>query len=238
MITTSDKLVGEEEDVLREVFIITSVHYHSLMCNSSATVSGANESLDRWLFFGGEERRRLLSCLARCRADVARVLAYLHHECREQILDLDVKPTNILLDGGLRSHMSVFGTSMAIAKEQNSVITRGRGTRGYMAPELWVGSMSTKSDVYSYSVTLLELIAERRSFEPTGTNGTLSSSSKTPHSFRRFMLKKVTQGELMEVVVDAATPDLGAVVKVGLCCVRHMRDERPSMLTVVEMLEG
>ncbi|KAF6162794.1 hypothetical protein GIB67_029063 [Kingdonia uniflora] len=40
--------------------------------------------------------------------DVARALVYLHHDCWPRILDLDIKPENILLDDDLEAVVSDF----------------------------------------------------------------------------------------------------------------------------------
>ncbi|KAJ1284542.1 hypothetical protein BS78_03G212100 [Paspalum vaginatum] len=239
-----------EVGFLGEISIVASVHHRSLVrLLGYCLLRGGggsqylvypffeNGSLDWWLF-NGEERRRLLPWPTRRRItiDVARALAYLHHECRHQILHLDIKPANILLDGGLRAHVSDFGISMSIGQDLTSVSTRGRGTRGYMAPEMLVSSMSAKSDVYSYGMTLLELVGGRRSVEPG------SGSSKAPDFFARVVRERMARGELMEVV-DAAMAhvherEMETVVKVALCCVQHRRDSRPSMLSVLDMIEG
>ncbi|KAF8695847.1 hypothetical protein HU200_036721 [Digitaria exilis] len=250
---TSYKPVGEE-DFLREISIVANVHHRSLVrLLGYCLLQGGpghghggqylvypffeNGSLDWWLFNGGEERRRLLTWPARRRiaGDVARALAYLHHECRRQILHLDIKPANILLDGGFRAHVSDFGVSMSIAQDLTSVDTCGRGTPGYMAPEIWFSSLSTKSDVYSYGMTLLELVGGRRGHQAGG--------SETPDQLARVVRQKMARGELREVV-DAAMAasvdevEMEVVVKVALCCVQHQRELRPSMVTVVDMLEG
>ncbi|CAO1948178.1 unnamed protein product [Urochloa humidicola] len=247
---TGNKPVGEA-DFLREISIVASVHHRSLVrLLGYCLLSGGGShqcllvypffehgSLDWWLFHG-EERRRLLPWPARRRiaVDVARALAYLHHECHLQILHLDIKPANILLDGGLRAHVSDFGMSMSIAQDLTSVDTRGRGTLGYMAPEISLSKLSVKSDVYSYGMTLLELVCGRRSV----ADG--ADSSETPGVFARVVREKMKRGALMEVV-DAAMArvreeEVEAVVKVALCCVQHRRELRPSMLTVVGILEG
>ncbi|TVU34490.1 hypothetical protein EJB05_16325, partial [Eragrostis curvula] len=247
---TSD--VGEAE-FLKEISIIANVHHRSLvrLLGYCRVPEGAgwylvypfleNGSLDRWLFHG-EERRRLLPWPARRRiaVDVARALAYLHHECRLQILHLDIKPGNVLLDGDLRAHVSDFGISMTVARgnlttsSASVVDTRGRGTFGYMAPEMLVNAVSAKSDVFSYGMMLLELVGGRRNFEPWS-----STSSETPDFTRDYypciVREKMVRGELMEVV-DAAMPlvdeaEVEAVVKVALCCIQRHRDMRPTMLT-------
>ncbi|KAJ1284543.1 hypothetical protein BS78_03G212200 [Paspalum vaginatum] len=254
---TSYKPVGEE-DFLREISIVANVHQRSLVrllgycllqgppAPDAATHGHGqylvypffeNGSLDWWLFHG-EERRRHLPWATRRRiaVDVARALAYLHHECSRQILHLDIKPANILLDANFRAHVSDFGISMSIAQDLTSVDTCGRGTPGYMAPEIWFSSLSTKSDVYSYGMTLLELVAGRRGYEAS------RDSSETPDFFGRVVRAKMTRGEIMEVVDAAMAPvdeeQVQALVMVALCCVQHQRELRPSMVTVVDMLEG
>ncbi|CAO2165741.1 unnamed protein product [Urochloa humidicola] len=245
-----NKPVGEA-DFLREISVVASVHHRSLVRLLGYCLlrrGGSHQcllvypffehgSLDWWLFHG-EERRRLLPWPARRRIaiDVARALAYLHHGCRRQILHLDIKPANILLDGGLRAHVSDFGVSMFIAQDLTSVDTRGRGTLGYMAPEISLSKLSVKSDVYSYGMTLLELVCGRRSVEDGG------DSSEMPDLFVRVVQEKMARGALMGVV-DAAMAhvqqeEVEAVVKVALCCVQHRRELRPSMLTVVDILKG
>ncbi|XP_034594678.1 probable receptor-like protein kinase At5g20050 [Setaria viridis] len=144
------------------------------------------------------------------------------------ILHLDVKPANILLAGGLRAHVSDFGISMSIAQDMTSVDNRGRGTPGYMTPLISLCRMSVKFDVYSYGMTVLELVSGRRSFA-SGED----LSSETPNYFARVVREKMARGALMEVV-DAAMAradegEVEAVVKVALCCVQHRQELRPSM---------
>ncbi|CAN6163280.1 unnamed protein product [Urochloa humidicola] len=252
-----------EADFLREISTVANVHHRSLVrllgyCLPPRGGAGSssrylvypffeNGSLDAWLFHGGEERRRRLPWPARRRAavDVARALAYLHHECRLQILHLDVKPGNILLDGDLQAHVSDFGISVSVDRDLSSVDTRGRGTPGYMAPEMLVNAVSAKSDVFSYGMTLLELVGGRRNFDPSSSSAA-AAEAEAPDLARDFfpwvVRKKMARGEVMEAV-DAAMADVDpeeveAVVKVALCCIQRRWDMRPSMLTVVDMLEG
>ncbi|RLN25549.1 putative receptor-like protein kinase [Panicum miliaceum] len=249
---------GGEDDFLSEISIVATVHHRSLVRLLGYCLQRGggyrylvypfleSGSLDSWLFRGGEGRRRLLPWPARRRiaVDVARALAYLHHECHHQILHLDIKPGNILLDGDLRAHVSDFGISVSVTWGLSNVDTRGRGTPGYMAPEMMVNAVSARSDVFSYGMTLLELVGGRRNFEPSSSS--TDASSATPDFARDFfpyiVREKMARGEVMEAV-DAAMAlvdrdEVEAVVKVALSCIQSRWDMRPSMLTVVDMLEG
>jgi Protein kinase domain len=88
-----------------------------------------NGSLDAWLFVDNKKRSHLTWVLRyHIAIDVAKALAYLHHDCHHQILHLDIKPANILLDGDFRALLSDFGISKLIGKDESSVMTKARGT--------------------------------------------------------------------------------------------------------------
>lgn len=172
---------------------------------------------------------------------MARALAYLHNECHWRILHLDVKPGNILLDGDLRAHVSDFGISLSITRDLNSVVDTEhlKGTFGYMAPEMLYSAVSDKSDVFSYGMTLLELVGGRRNMYPS-----LETPDLTRDYFPYIVREKMARGEVLGAVDAAMAPAdddeaaVMAVLKVALCCIQNQREMRPSMQTVVDMLEG
>jgi hypothetical protein len=104
-----------------------------------------------------------------------------------------------------------------------------------MAPEMLINAVSDKSDVFSYSMTLLELIGGRRNFDP-------SSSAMPDANIAQNLRAKMAQGEHMELVdaaiAVAADDEEAGKVKVAVCCIQHERDMRPTMQNVVDMLEG
>ncbi|MCO5584247.1 hypothetical protein L7F22_038171 [Adiantum nelumboides] len=122
-------------------------------------------SLDRWLFRKGEVKSELgWECRCQIATDIAKGLAYLHHECAERIVHCDVKPENILLDQHFRAKVGDFGLAKLVGKDRQSfAMTTLKGTRGYLAPE-WMkdATITAKLDVYSFGVVLLELISGRR----------------------------------------------------------------------------
>jgi serine/threonine protein kinase len=104
---------------------------------------------------------------------VARGLTYLHHKCLEWVIHCDMKPENILLDKNFMSKIADFGVSKLLNRGGSNInVSRIRGTRGYLAPK-WGSSLpiTSKVDVYSFGVILLELIKGARVSDMEGNEG-------------------------------------------------------------------
>ncbi|XP_057457450.1 receptor protein kinase TMK1-like [Lotus japonicus] len=91
--------------------------------------------------------------------DVARGMEYLHGLARETFIHRDLKSSNILLGNDFRAKVSDFGLVKLAPDGEKSVVTKLAGTFGYLAPEYAVmGKITTKADVFSYGVVLMELL--------------------------------------------------------------------------------
>ncbi|KAJ1407486.1 Serine-threonine/tyrosine-protein kinase, catalytic domain [Sesbania bispinosa] len=91
--------------------------------------------------------------------DVARGIEYLHGLARQTFIHRDLKSSNILLGDDFRAKVSDFGLVKLAPDGEKSVVTKLAGTFGYLAPEYAVmGKITTKADVFSYGVVLMELL--------------------------------------------------------------------------------
>ncbi|XP_058727648.1 probable receptor-like protein kinase At5g20050 [Vicia villosa] len=248
-----------EREFKSEVAAIASVHHVNLVrlfgyCNSSSAPRYlvydfiSNGSLDCWIFPKRESQRRprRSGCLSwklryKVAIDVAKGLAYLHHDCRSRILHLDIKPENILLDESFRALVSDFGLSKLTPKDESQAMSTIRGTRGYMAPEwLLEKGISDKTDVYSYGMVLLEIVGGRKNV--ILVEDEKDKSKRKWQYFPKIVNEKVKQGKIMEIVDDRLMEcDENEVIKlvyIALWCVQEKPRLRPSMAKVVDMLEG
>lgn len=96
-------------------------------------------------------------------ADVARALAYLHHDVTPPLVHRDIKAGNVLLrEGG--ACIADFGLARLVPDVTMGSSSAIKGTLRYMAPEYLQGGgryLTTKCDVYSFGVLVLELLAGR-----------------------------------------------------------------------------
>jgi tRNA A-37 threonylcarbamoyl transferase component Bud32 len=238
-----EKMVEERESVFRnEMKIIGRTHHKNLLQLIGFCSEGSNRLLVYEFMKNGSlgdllfklmrrpswnERRRIL-------LEIARGIHYLHEECQTRIIHCDIKPQNILMDESWSAMISDFGLSKLLKPDQTRTYTRARGTRGYVAPE-WEQSnapITVKADVYSFGVLLLEIICCRKNFVLAGPEEEMVLTD--------WIYKCYLAGELKEAVgeTELDMEELEKMVKVGLWCVHTEAVRRPSMKSVIMMLEG
>ncbi|KAJ9139728.1 hypothetical protein P3X46_030435 [Hevea brasiliensis] len=168
---------------------------------------------------------------------IARGLLYLHEECSNTpIIHCDIKPQNILIDDKCNARISDFGLSKLLMMDQSHTRTTIRGTRGYIAPEWFMRTpITVKVDVYSFGVTLLEIVYCRRSVY-TETDG----EEMILIDWAYDSCREGTLHILVEDDVDAMNDreNLERLVKIAIWCVQEDPSLRPTMRKVLQMLEG
>ncbi|XP_027360223.1 receptor protein kinase TMK1-like [Abrus precatorius] len=243
-------LAGEKglSEFKSEIAVLTKVRHRHLVALLGHCLDG-NERLlvyefmpqgplSKHLFDWKEEgvqplewKRRLSIAL-----DVARGVEYLHGLAQQIFIHRDLKPSNILLDDDMHAKVSDFGLVRLAPEGQASFETRLAGTFGYLAPEYAVtGRVTTKVDVYSYGVILMEMITGRRAID----NSQPEENIHLVTWFRRMLLNKDSFGKLIDPTIDVgdeALPSLRTVAELaGHCCAREPY-QRPDMGHVVNVL--
>ncbi|KAJ9541167.1 hypothetical protein OSB04_027673 [Centaurea solstitialis] len=168
--------------------------------------------------------------------DCARALEFLHEHTIPSVIHRDFKSTNILLDENFRGKVSDFGLAKIGSDKQNGLIsTRVLGTTGYLAPEYAsTGKLTTKSDVYSYGVVLLELLTGRVPIDTKRPPG--------EHVLVSWALPRLTNRVEVAEMVDPtlqgqlSRKDLIQVAAIAAMCVQTEADYRPLMTDVVQSL--
>uniref|UniRef100_A0A0D6QU31 Protein kinase domain-containing protein n=1 Tax=Araucaria cunninghamii TaxID=56994 RepID=A0A0D6QU31_ARACU len=170
----------------------------------------------------------------------ARGIAYLHDECRSQIIHCDIKPHNVLLDVNFSPKVADFGLAKLADREQSHVsLTAARGTPGYVAPEVWfqnTGSVTDRCDVYSYGMLVMEMVGGRKNYDERA-----SRSSK--FYYPEWAYKQVEMGQFGTLregsVMGEEDENIAKMLStVGLWCIQYDPSDRPSMSRVVQILEG
>ncbi|CAL5390986.1 unnamed protein product [Camellia sinensis] len=243
----SSKSKQGNREFVNEIGMISALQHPNLVKLYGCCIEGnqllliyeymENNCLGRALF-GSEEQRLKLDWPTRQKIclGIAKGLAYLHEESRLKIVHRDIKATNVLLDKDLNAKISDFGLAKLNEEENTHISTRIAGTRGYMAPEYAMrGYLTDKADVYSFGVVALEIVSGQ------------SNTNYRPRDEFVYLLDWAyvlqEQGNLLELLdlslgSNYSEEEVMNMVNVGLLCTNPSPTLRPSMSSVVSMLEG
>lgn len=167
----------------------------------------------------------------------ARGLAFLHHGFIPHIIHRDMKASNILLDADFEPRVADFGLARLISAYETHVSTDIAGTFGYIPPEYgqtW--RSTTRGDVYSYGVILLELLTGK---EPTGVDFKDIEGGNLV-GWVRQMIKQGQAVELLDPVICSGSSwkkKMLDVLKVANLCTAEDPVQRPTMLVVIKILK-
>ncbi|KAJ7947131.1 Receptor-like protein kinase [Quillaja saponaria] len=188
-----------------------------------------NGSLEKWLY----AHNYCLDFLQRLNImiDVASALEYLHHGYSTPVVHCDLKPNNVLLDEDMVAHVADFGIAKLLDDGQSKTHTNTLATLGYIAPEYGErGIVSTKGDVYSYGIMLMEMFTRKK---PTDDMFVRNLSLKSwvnelvPHSTIQVVDPNLLSGE--EHQIDAKVLCISSIMELALKCCCDSPEERINM---------
>ncbi|KAK1292888.1 Receptor-like protein kinase HSL1 [Acorus calamus] len=167
---------------------------------------------------------------------VAQGLAYLHHDLQPPIVHRDIKSTNILLNVDFQPKVADFGIAKVLQAKgagKDSSTTIIAGTYGYLAPEYaYSCKATTKCDVYSFGIVLMELITGRK---PTDVE---FGENKNITSWVAW--KVASNGGAMDILDNRLSclfkDEMMQVLGIALRCTCTMPSLRPAMNEVVQLL--
>ncbi|KAK2631859.1 hypothetical protein EUGRSUZ_L02352, partial [Eucalyptus grandis] len=202
-----------KKSFLAEVETIGSIHH-------------VNLSLDRWIFHKSNEcvldwqqRKKII-------LDIAKGINYLHEDCRQKIVHLDIKPQNILLDENFNAKVADFGLSKLIDKDQSQIVTTMRGTPGYLAPE-WLSAAITGG---------VDILCGRKIFD---------RSLDEEDMYLLSLFKRKAEEEQLLDIVDKSSDDMQLngsnavnMMRIAAWCLQGDYIKRPPMSMVIKALEG
>ncbi|CAJ1957659.1 unnamed protein product, partial [Sphenostylis stenocarpa] len=244
----SSKSKQGNREFINEIGLISALQHPCLVKLYGCCVEGdqlflvyeymENNSLAHALFKNGE------SCLQldwptryKICVGIARGLAFLHEESRLKVVHRDIKATNVLLDKDLNPKISDFGLAKLDDEDNTHISTRIAGTYGYMAPEYAMhGYLTDKADVYSFGVVALEIV--------TGKSNTIPRPKQEAlHNLLDWAQLLKEKGNLMELVdrrlgSNFNEDEVMKMIKVALLCTNATSNLRPTMSSVLSMLEG
>ncbi|KAL8193923.1 hypothetical protein R6Q57_026165 [Mikania cordata] len=165
----------------------------------------------------------------------ARGLAFLHN-CIPHIIHRDMKSSNVLLDENLEARVSDFGMARHMsAMDTHLSVSTLAGTPGYVPPEYYQSfRCSTKGDVYSYGVVLLELLTGKQptdspEFGDNNLVGWVKLHAKTCIT-DVFDPDLLTEDPTLKV-------ELLQHLKVACACLDDRPWKRPTMIKVMAMFK-
>ncbi|XXG89435.1 hypothetical protein AAC387_Pa12g1430 [Persea americana] len=164
---------------------------------------------------------------------VARGLAWLHHNFNFCIVHRKISSKCILLDQDNDPKISDFGSAQLMKSIHSHLTTfvNGQfGNMGYVAPEYTrMLVASTKGDVYSFGILLLEII----------TGKVPTQEPNPPHNFKQNLVEwidRLSDRSLLLNAVDKSLTsashgdDLLECLQIASACVASTPKQRPTML--------
>ncbi|KAJ1260381.1 hypothetical protein BS78_10G227500 [Paspalum vaginatum] len=162
-------------------------------------------------------------------------LHYLHKECEinASVIHLDLKPANIMLDHNMVPKIADFGLSkLFLDAKIETCATTLVGSYGYMAPEyICQRIITTKADIYSLGVTIIEMITGHR-INPF--DGVTSWQDFVEPVLKKWRSRLQAIPRYTSLEIDCQQIEISLAI--GRSCIKIDRMERPTTTEIIESL--
>ncbi|XP_057807791.1 serine/threonine-protein kinase-like protein At3g51990 [Salvia miltiorrhiza] len=154
------------------------------------------------------------------------------HSSAPPVIHRDIKSANVLIDRNLNARLGDFGLALRCVDDYRLRSTPPAGTMGYLDPcYVTPDNVSTKTDVFSFGILLLEIISGRKALD----------MGNSPPSVVDWAIPLIRRGKFFAVYDPRVPPPKDATVRkmlavVAAKCVRSCRERRPSMKEVATCL--
>ncbi|KFK34450.1 hypothetical protein AALP_AA5G147000 [Arabis alpina] len=160
---------------------------------------------------------------------------HLLHSQEPPIMHRDIKSANVLMDKNLNAKLGDFGLAIRCnADDQKMKSTPPAGTMGYLDPDyVTADRLSTKTDVFSFGILLLEIISGRKAIDVR----------YSPSFIVDWAIPMIKRGKIAGIYDPRIGTPLDVSVRnhlglVAAKCVRTCTEKRPGMEEVVGWLTG
>ncbi|XP_057976808.1 serine/threonine-protein kinase-like protein At3g51990 [Malania oleifera] len=157
------------------------------------------------------------------------------HSLTPPVIHRDIKSANVLIDRNFNARLGDFGLALRCHVDDFRLrSTPPAGTIGYLDPcYVTPDNLSTKTDVFSFGILLLEIISGRKAFDV----------AHSPPSIVDWAVPLIRKGKLLSIydprILPLRDPSLRKQLAViAAKCVRSCRERRPSMKEIVDCLTG
>uniref|UniRef100_A0A7N0TV39 non-specific serine/threonine protein kinase n=1 Tax=Kalanchoe fedtschenkoi TaxID=63787 RepID=A0A7N0TV39_KALFE len=169
----------------------------------------------------------------------AKGIAHLHEGMKPGIIHRDLKPSNILIGDGFEAKVSDFGlVKSGPAGDESHVSSQIKRTPGYLDPAYCSSfHLSSFSDVFSFGVILLQLIAARPAVDTASRN---NSSKYHIIEWARDNIERGCIDEIVDPSLLLEPCNMEMMLKMGqlgLRCVVKVPKQWPTMTQVWIELE-
>lgn len=157
------------------------------------------------------------------------------HSSVPPVIHRDIKSANVLIDRNFNARLGDFGLALRCHVDDYRLrSTPPAGTMGYLDPcYVTPDNLSTKTDVFSFGILLLEIISGRKAIDV----------GHSPPSIVDWAIPLIRKGKLLAIYDPKIAPPKDPFVRKQLAviaakCVRSCRERRPSMREIVQWLSG